>query len=47
MDATQEYIDRQKAELQRLRDIARDQGEFIQKIKRDIREFLGHPSLGR
>lgn len=35
------------AENAKQREIIREQGEFIQKLKRDIRDFLGHPSLGR
>lgn len=43
LDAKEQIM---KVENDRLRDIVREQGEFIQKLKRDIRDFLNHPSLG-
>jgi len=39
-------IDDLKMENAELRTALREYGEFVQKVKRDIRDFLDHPSLG-
>lgn len=41
-----EEIESQRRRESELRQVVREQGEFIQKLKRDIRDFLDHPSLG-